>query len=177
MDNKVAIVVPSGPAKSRDRLNQALVSYTILDSKGYYPYIIATGFDQKSNMKDYLKSYGVPDSRIITESNATRTKENVIYSVDICRKMGIKTMYFATSFYQCKRLAGLMKRNIPKDWKVGLTYDKPEYGVGGLKFLSLRFVHELGSSIKEKLSGGEGNKVYNRMLELESKVFAPLGAG
>lgn len=185
MDYKrdVAIVIPGGPRNSADRIGEALKSYKELEAKGYDVHLIATGFYMHDVIYNSLIESGVLEGAIIRDENAKDTEENVINSMEICKSHGWKNILFATSYYQAKRLVGEIKEHIPEGWNVGWVYEEPDFSdIGYDAFLFLRYLHELGATIKDTLGDDEkkGSAVktaVQALLRLEGEVFSRLKAG
>lgn len=110
-----AIIVPgvpyNDPNMSKVLIGRIYWSY-YLYSKGIAKNVIYSGsavytpYVEAIIMSMYAKELGVPEERIILETKAEHSIENVYYSYKIARKMGFKKIALATDPFQSR----LMKR-------------------------------------------------------------------
>ncbi|HAN19832.1 MAG: hypothetical protein A2X13_12685 [Bacteroidetes bacterium GWC2_33_15] len=110
-----AIIVPgvpyNDPNMSKVLIGRIYWSY-YLYSKGTAKNVIYSGsavytpYVEAIIMSMYAKELGVPEERIILETKAEHSIENVYYSYKIARKMGFKKIALATDPFQSR----LMKR-------------------------------------------------------------------
>ena len=153
------IVLPSGPDNSLDRLNIAVESWL---KSGGRPYFLVSGGDQYERLSEQAKYYGVPESRLRIDRHASSTKDNVMGAKKIAEELGVKSIYFATSYYQSKRLKRNIDEIMPDDWTVDFYYrkfyptDLYEY-----KFFVGRFLSEFGATMLSEFIGHEDESTYD----------------
>ncbi len=95
------------------RLQKALEVY----KKGYTDYIIVSGgqgpderYNESHVMKEWLKKNGVDGNKIIEETKATSTFENLKYSQKIMKERNLKTAIIVSSEFHMFRSLKLAKR-------------------------------------------------------------------
>lgn len=63
-----------------------------------------------SLMKEYAKYLGVPGKYILTEDRSRSTEENAVYTKELLKKYGYKSMILVTSPYHSERASIIFKR-------------------------------------------------------------------
>jgi uncharacterized SAM-binding protein YcdF (DUF218 family) len=69
------------------------------------------GYKEAEHMKDLAAEFGVPRSRIITETESRNTRENVVNTKRILDKIKAKRVILVTSAFHLPRSYALFKRN------------------------------------------------------------------
>lgn len=102
-----AAVWGDGPSPGlRERLDQALWLYR----EGYVPYLLVSGglgeakrVTEAAVMRDYLISHGMPADRILLETNATSTYENLLFSQQVMEQHHMRTALVISHDYHLAR--------------------------------------------------------------------------
>lgn len=96
----------------RARLDRTLELYRA----GYFPAVIASGstgregFDEASVMKDYLVSHGIPDDRVIVDSQGATTFMSARNTLNIVRQRKLSSVFVVSQYFHIPRARLALKR-------------------------------------------------------------------
>lgn len=120
-----AAVWGTGPSPGlRERLDKALSLY----EQGYFPYVIVSGglgkgkqVTEAAVMQKYLVDHGVPSDRILLETQATSTNENLLYSQQVMVSNNMKNALIISHDYHLARAMAMAETLGIEGSPVGVT--------------------------------------------------------
>ena len=69
-------------------------------------------------MKDHARALNVPEDSILTEEKSRTTEEDALYTGEILRKRGIRSIILVTSPYHSRRAALIFQRVVGKNCRI-----------------------------------------------------------
>ncbi|MFC5454687.1 YdcF family protein [Prosthecobacter fluviatilis] len=108
-------VEPSG--KPSARLQARLDETVKLYMAGWFPWVIASGglgkegYDEAVVMRDYLAAHGVPQDRILLDSQGNTTFESAQNTLQILREKRLKSVFVISQYFHIPRSRLALKRS------------------------------------------------------------------